>query len=96
MKLREDGTRCLDHIFDTTYSIRFPVASDGYISLPLTSDLIASFPPQAAEKPWSTVGVSTNIISASMSALLDGFEYALVEFGPSCSIERAPVSLLEN
>lgn len=36
---------------------------------------------------WSTVGVNTNIISASMSALMDGLEYALVEFGPSCSID---------
>lgn len=40
--------------------------------------------------PWSTVGVNTNIISASMSALMDGLEYALVEFGPSCSIDAGP------
>ena len=37
---------------------------------------------------WSTVGVNTNIISASMIALLDGLEYAVVEFGQSCSIEK--------
>lgn len=42
---------------------------------------------QASDMPWSTVGVNTNIISASMSALMDGLEYALVEFGSSCSID---------
>ncbi|CAM9677046.1 unnamed protein product [Pylaiella littoralis] len=41
---------------------------------------------------WSTVGVNTNIISASMSALMDGLEYALVEYGQSCSIDAGPKS----
>lgn len=45
---------------------------------------------QAHDKLWSTVGVNTNIISASMTALLDGLEYAIVEFGLSCSIEGGP------
>lgn len=45
---------------------------------------------QVSEVPWSTVGVNTNIISASMIALMDGFEYALVEFGRSCSIDKGP------
>jgi hypothetical protein len=36
----------------------------------------------------ATVGVDSNIISASMCALLDGFEYALVEYAPSCSLDR--------
>ena len=45
---------------------------------------------QASDMPWSTVGVNTNIISASMSALMDGLEYALVEFGPSCSLGSGP------
>lgn len=42
---------------------------------------------QASDMPWSTVGVNTNIISASMNALMDGLEYALVEFGSSCAID---------
>ncbi|KAG5181285.1 2-Isopropylmalate synthase [Tribonema minus] len=37
---------------------------------------------------WATVGVDTNIISASMCALMDGFEYALVEYAPCCSLDR--------
>jgi hypothetical protein len=35
----------------------------------------------------TTVGVDTNIISASVIALLEGFEYGLVEFAPSCSLD---------
>jgi len=36
---------------------------------------------------WATVGVNTNIISASMSALMDGFEFALVQYAPACSLK---------
>lgn len=54
-----------------------------FLLLPLCAAL------QASDMPWSTVGVNTNIISASMSALMDGLEYALVEFGSSCSIGAA-------
>lgn len=45
---------------------------------------------QVSDVGWSTVGVNTNIISASMSALMDGLEYALVEYGQSCSIDAGP------
>jgi 2-isopropylmalate synthase len=33
---------------------------------------------------WTTVSVDRNIISASVNALVDGFEYALVEHATSC------------
>jgi 2-isopropylmalate synthase len=32
------------------------------------------------EKTWNTVSVDRNIISASLNALIDGFEYALIEY----------------
>lgn len=31
------------------------------------------------DETWSTVSVDQNIISASLNALVDGFEYAVVE-----------------
>ncbi|CAN0061671.1 unnamed protein product [Ectocarpus sp. 6 AP-2014] len=49
--------------------------------------VLIEFYEKSSDVGWSTVGVNTNIISASMSALMDGFEYALVEFGQSCSID---------
>jgi hypothetical protein len=35
---------------------------------------------------WSTVGADSNVISASISAICDGFEYALVENARVCRI----------
>jgi 2-isopropylmalate synthase len=35
---------------------------------------------------WSTVSVDRNVISASLNALVDGFEYALVEHTESCML----------
>jgi len=35
---------------------------------------------------WTTVSVDRNIISASLNALVDGFEYALVEHATSCML----------
>lgn len=33
---------------------------------------------------WTTVSVDTNVISASLNALVDGFEFALIEHSQSC------------
>ena len=38
------------------------------------------------EKTWTTVSVDRNVISASLNALIDGFEYALVEHAPYCML----------
>jgi 2-isopropylmalate synthase len=35
---------------------------------------------------WTTVSVDRNIISASVNALVDGFEYALIEQAKSCMV----------
>jgi 2-isopropylmalate synthase len=38
------------------------------------------------DNTWTTVSVDTNLISASLNALLDGFEYALIEHVESCNL----------
>jgi len=38
------------------------------------------------EETWTTVSVDQNIISASLNALVDGFEYALIEHAQSCML----------
>lgn len=38
------------------------------------------------EKTWTTVSVDRNVISASLNALVDGFEYALIEHAEACSL----------
>ena len=40
-----------------------------------------------SNKKWTTVSVDRNIISASLNALVDGFEYALKEVVSSCVID---------
>ena len=40
----------------------------------------------SSEATWTTVSVDTNVISASLNALVDGFEYALVEHAESCML----------
>ena len=38
------------------------------------------------EETWTTVSSDRNIISASLNALLDGFEYALIENASVCDL----------
>lgn len=40
--------------------------------------VMVEFRDQAEGKTWTTVSVDTNVISASLNALIDGFEYALL------------------
>ncbi len=37
-------------------------------------------------KTWTTVSVDRNVISASLNALIDGFEYALIEQASECEL----------
>jgi len=41
-----------------------------------------------SNEKWTTVSVDRNIISASLNALVDGFEYALKEIVASCAIDE--------
>lgn len=39
-----------------------------------------------SDKTWTTVSVDRNIISASLNALVDGFEYALIDHAIACNL----------
>lgn len=39
-----------------------------------------------SEQQWTTVSVDRNVISASLNALVDGFEYALIEHAQLCML----------
>jgi 2-isopropylmalate synthase len=38
--------------------------------------VMVEFRDSVTEKQWTTVSVDTNVVSASLNALIDGFEYA--------------------
>lgn len=38
------------------------------------------------EQTWTTVSVDRNVISASLNALIDGLEYALIEHASMCML----------
>lgn len=38
------------------------------------------------DETWTTVSVDRNVISASLNALVDGYEYALIEYAKSCML----------
>ena len=44
------------------------------------------FKDRETEKIWTTVSVDRNIINASLNALVDGFEFALIEHASVCSL----------
>ena len=46
--------------------------------------VMIEFREKDTEKTWTTVSVDRNVISASLNALVDGFEYALLEYADSC------------
>lgn len=41
----------------------------------------------STNKKWTTVSVDRNIISASLNALVDGFEYALKDVVATCMLD---------
>jgi len=48
--------------------------------------VMIEFKDKATESRWTTVSVDENVISASLNALVDGFEYALIEHAESCML----------
>jgi 2-isopropylmalate synthase len=38
------------------------------------------------DETWTTVSVDRNVISASLNALVDGFEFALIEHASACML----------
>jgi len=48
--------------------------------------VLIDFHDMETDKKWTTVSVDTNIVSASLNALVDGFEYALIEHTEACML----------
>lgn len=48
--------------------------------------VMVEFRDSASGKTWTTVSVDRNIISASLNALIDGLEYALIEHAAMCML----------
>lgn len=48
--------------------------------------VMIEFRDKESEKTWTTVSVDRNVISASLNALVDGFEYALIEHASECNL----------
>lgn len=48
--------------------------------------VMIEFQDKETERTWTTVSVDRNVISASLNALVDGFEYALIEHASVCAL----------
>jgi 2-isopropylmalate synthase len=48
--------------------------------------VMIEFREKETERTWTTVSVDRNVISASLNALVDGFEYALIEHASACAL----------
>lgn len=48
--------------------------------------VMIEFRDKVLRKTWTTVSVDHNVISASVNALVDGLEYALIEFADACML----------
>jgi 2-isopropylmalate synthase len=48
--------------------------------------VLVDFRDTETDKTWTTVSVDSNIVSASLNALVDGFEYALIEHAEACML----------
>jgi len=48
--------------------------------------VMIEFRDTSTDESWTTVSVDTNVISASLNALIDGFEFALIEHADSCML----------
>eukprot|EP00611_Tribonema_gayanum_P017169 TRINITY_DN2970_c0_g1_i1.p1 TRINITY_DN2970_c0_g1~~TRINITY_DN2970_c0_g1_i1.p1 ORF type:complete len:663 (-),score=249.63 TRINITY_DN2970_c0_g1_i1:678-2666(-) len=75
----------LQHVVLKDYKVRI---LDQESATAANTRVMIEFMDSHHNQQWATVGVDTNIISASMCALMDGFEYALVEYAPCCSLDR--------
>ena len=59
---------------------------DPQSSVAAATRVMIEFRDSQTEQTWTTVSVDRNIISASLNALVDGFEYALVEHASMCAL----------
>jgi 2-isopropylmalate synthase len=73
----------LDNVELVDYKVRIldPESATG-----ANTRVMIEFRDTAKETTWTTVSVDTNVISASLNALVDGYEYALIEHAESCML----------
>jgi 2-isopropylmalate synthase len=71
----------LDTVELVDYKVRIldPEAATG-----ASTRVMIEFRDAADDTTWTTVSVDTNVISASLNALIDGFEFALIENANQC------------
>jgi 2-isopropylmalate synthase len=71
----------LQHVELVDYKVRIldPAAATG-----AATRVLIEFRDTLQETTWTTVSVDTNVISASLNALIDGLEFALIEHAESC------------
>lgn len=51
-----------------------------------TTRVMIEFRDSETDKRWTTVSVDDNVVSASLNAMVDGFEYALIEHAQLCML----------
>ncbi|KAK1736410.1 alpha-isopropylmalate/homocitrate synthase family protein [Skeletonema marinoi] len=66
---------------------RLEVAEDPAAATAAATRVMIEFKDIKTDRQWTTVSVDRNIISASLNALVDGFEYALKDVVAGCVIE---------
>ncbi|VEU38782.1 unnamed protein product [Pseudo-nitzschia multistriata] len=73
----------LESIELTDYKVR--ILNPNAATKAVTRVLI-DFRDAETDQKWTTVSVDSNIVSASLNALVDGFEYALIEHSDTCML----------
>lgn len=73
----------LEHIELVDYKVRILDPSSATAA---ATRVMIEFRDMAKDATWTTVSVDTNLISASLNALVDGFEYALIEQATTCML----------
>ncbi len=64
----------LEHMYLSDYKVRI---LDRHRATSANTRVLIEFTDRLSQKEWGSVGVGTNVVSASLHALLDGFQYCL-------------------
>ena len=73
----------LEHVELVDYKVRI---LDPASATKAATRVMIEFRETVTDTTWTTVSVDTNIISASVNALVDGLEYALIEYASLCML----------
>jgi len=75
---------CLENLRLMDYKVRI---LDPESATRAATRVMIEFKDDETNEKWSTVSVDRNIISASLNALVDGFEYALKDVAATCELD---------